>query len=130
MQYYLWPFLKVQVLVDFILECIILNWEDSKVVESSKKEENPGSSESSRGEEVDMGSDPEELWTLRVDGSSSATWAGVGLILISLEGEAAGYALCFDFSTTNNEVEYEALLSGLQVARELRAQYLKVFSDS
>ena len=41
----------------------------------------------------------------------------------------AGYALHFDFSTTNNEMEYEALLSDLRVVREAGAQHLKIFSN-
>ena len=41
-----------------------------------------------------------------------------------------GYILHFKFSTINSEAEYEALLAGLKVAREIGAQHLKVFSDS
>ena len=117
-------------LANFILECTIPNGEDLKVAESSKKGENPRSGESSRGKEVDMGSDLEELWTLHVDGSLSVMRVGAGLILTSPEGEVAGYILRFDFPATNNEAEYEALLSDLWVAREVAAQHLKVFSDS
>ena len=60
-QYYPRPSIKAQVLVDFILECTIPNREGSRAAGSLKKGENSGSSESSRGEEVDIGSDPEEL---------------------------------------------------------------------
>ena len=91
-------FIKTQVLTDFILKCTIPN-EDSRTVRSSKKEKNSRSGESSRGEEVDIGSNPKELWLLHVDDSSSATRAGAGLILTSPKGEVAGYALCFNFST-------------------------------
>ena len=77
-----------------------------------------------------MGFDLEELWTLHMDGSSSAMRAGAGLILNSPEGEVVGYALRLDFFATNNEVEYEALLSGLRVLRKVGAQHLNIFSDS
>ena len=40
------------------------------------------------------------------------------------------YALWFAFSASNNEVEYEALIIGLKIAKELESQELKVFSDS
>ncbi|XP_073116196.1 uncharacterized protein [Elaeis guineensis] len=130
-QYHPRPSIKAQVLADFIFKCTISNGEDSKVAKSLKKGENPGSGESSRGKEVDMGSDLEELWTLHVDdGSSSVMRVGAGLILTSPEGEMAGYALCFDFPTTNNKAKYEALVYGLRVARKVGDQHLKVFSDS
>ena len=40
------------------------------------------------------------------------------------------YALWFAFSTSNNKAEYEALITGLKLAKELRILELKVFSDS
>ena len=83
-----------------------------------------------RNEEADVGSDPKELWTLHVDGSSNASGAGARLTLTDPEGNVAGYILCFEFPTTNNKTEYEALLARLKEAREARAQHLKVFSDS
>ncbi|XP_073098880.1 uncharacterized protein [Elaeis guineensis] len=129
-QYSLQFSIKAQVLVDFILECTIPNGEGSRAVRSSKKGENSESGESSRGKEVDIGSDPKELWMLHVDGSSSAMRVGAGLILTSPEREMVGYALRFDFPTTNNEAKYKALLSGLRVAKKVGAQHLNVFSDS
>ena len=47
---------------------------------------------------------------------------GVRLILTSLEGEEVTYALRFDFHTSNNEVEYEALLAGLRLAKQMGAK--------
>ena len=40
------------------------------------------------------------------------------------------YALWFTFSTSNNEAEYEALIIGLKLTKDLEAQELKVFGDS
>lgn len=39
-------------------------------------------------------------------------------------------ALRFSFKTSNNEAEYEALMAGLRLARELGVQHLKILSDS
>ena len=45
--------------------------------------------------------------------------AGAGLILVSPEGVITEYALCFEFFAINNEAEYEALIVGLRIAKEL-----------
>ena len=40
------------------------------------------------------------------------------------------YAVNLKYNTTNNTTEYEALLTGLKLAIEVRAEHLKVYSDS
>lgn len=40
------------------------------------------------------------------------------------------YSLCFKFKASNNEAEYESLDMGLKIARDLKVQHLKVYSDS
>lgn len=40
------------------------------------------------------------------------------------------YALQLNFKVPNNETEYEALITGLDIAKELRAEELKVFTGS
>ena len=56
--------------------------------------------------------------------------AGAGLILVNPDGIIVEYALCFEFSTTNNGAEYEALIAGLKVAKELEVDRLQAYSDS
>ncbi|XP_071699847.1 uncharacterized protein [Rutidosis leptorrhynchoides] len=56
--------------------------------------------------------------------------AGSGLVLTSLGGEEHTYALRFTFSMTNNESEYEALLSGMRIAQRLRIKHLDAYLDS
>ena len=51
-------------------------------------------------------------------------------MLISLEREILKYAVRLQFSATNNEVEYEALLTGLSLANALGAKNLIVQVDS
>nr|KAJ0196707.1 hypothetical protein LSAT_V11C700371330 [Lactuca sativa] len=55
------------------------------------------------------GGAPDQQWTLYTDGASNKEGSGVGLILTSPIGEEVTYALHFDFHTSNNEAEYEAL---------------------
>jgi ribonuclease HI len=50
--------------------------------------------------------------------------------LASPDGETFQYAIKLDFVTTNNEAEYEALLSGLSIAREMGARNVEIRSDS
>ncbi|XP_062173536.1 uncharacterized protein LOC133878998 [Alnus glutinosa] len=56
--------------------------------------------------------------------------SGVGVILESPQKQKFQYAIKLDFATTNNEVEYEAVLAGLAIAREVGALDVKIRSDS
>ncbi|XP_071705216.1 uncharacterized protein [Rutidosis leptorrhynchoides] len=58
------------------------------------------------------------MWELHTDGASSEEGVDAGLVLTSPEGEEHTYALKFCFYASNNEAEYEALLSGLRIASE------------
>ena len=57
----------------------------------------------------------EEAWILYVDGSSSRTCSGAGLLIMSPNGARLEHAVRFNFMATNNEAEYEALLLGLGI---------------
>ncbi|GJS14870.1 reverse transcriptase domain-containing protein [Tanacetum coccineum] len=59
---------------------------------------------------------PSNKWKLYIDGASNSDGAGAGLMLIDPAGKEYTYALRFEFETTNNEAEYEALLAGLRIA--------------
>ena len=52
-------------------------------------------------------------WEVHVDGASNQKGSGVGLILTSSEKIIVEKSLRLDFSVTNNETEYEALLEGM-----------------
>jgi hypothetical protein len=58
-----------------------------------------------------------KCWTLYFDGSMMKTEAGTGLLFISPLGEHMRYAVRLHFPTSNNMVEYKALLCGLRIAR-------------
>ena len=67
---------------------------------------------------------------MRVDGASRSSVSGVGLLLQSLTGEHLEQAIRLGFLASNNEAEYEAILSGLDLALALSVSRLQVYSDS
>ena len=69
-------------------------------------------------------------WEVYVDGASNQKGSGVGLVLISLEKVIIKKSLRLDFSATNNEAEYEALLIGMAIVQRMGGKSLKLFSDS
>ncbi|RVX18537.1 Retrovirus-related Pol polyprotein from transposon 17.6 [Vitis vinifera] len=75
-------------------------------------------------------SSEQEWWTLRVDGASRSSGSGVGLLLQSPTGEHLEQAIRLGFSASNNEAEYEAILSGLDLALALSVSKLRIYSDS
>ncbi|GJT62133.1 reverse transcriptase domain-containing protein [Tanacetum coccineum] len=60
--------------------------------------------------------DSSSKWRLYTDGASNSDRSGAGLMLIDPEGKEYTYALRFEFETTNNEAEYEALLAAKQAS--------------
>ena len=54
-------------------------------------------------------------WELYVDGAANQRGSGVELILVSPERITIEKSLRLNFSTTNNEVEYKALLMGMMM---------------
>ncbi|XP_072062101.1 uncharacterized protein [Arachis hypogaea] len=69
-------------------------------------------------------------WSLYVDGSSNKAKSEAGVILKSDQGTRIELSLRFEFPTSNNQAEYEALLAGLKLAKEVGEERLIVFSDS
>ncbi|GJX57247.1 reverse transcriptase domain-containing protein [Tanacetum coccineum] len=98
---------KGQILADFLVEKPNESPPDTSVVET-----------------------PQELWTLFMDGSSCVDGSDAGLILTSLEGTEFTYALRFQFTSSNNEVEYEALIAGLRIASQMGVRNVYASVDS
>uniref|UniRef100_A0A2N9FUQ4 RNA-directed DNA polymerase n=1 Tax=Fagus sylvatica TaxID=28930 RepID=A0A2N9FUQ4_FAGSY len=72
----------------------------------------------------------DSVWTLKFDGSSTATSAGAGIVLCKEDGEAVTKSFKFDFPCSNNAAEYEAYLAGLAIAYEMGIKHLRVIGDS
>jgi ribonuclease HI len=71
-----------------------------------------------------------ECWTLYFDGFVMKTGAGAGLLFISPLGKHMRYAVRLHFPTSNNMVEYEALLCGLRIAIETGIKRLDIRGHS
>ena len=65
-----------------------------------------------------------------MDGSSNQQGSGVGVILEGPNGLLIEQALRFAFKASNNQAEYEALVAGMLLAKEMGARSLLVKSDS
>ncbi|XP_076889757.1 uncharacterized protein LOC143540640 [Bidens hawaiensis] len=63
-------------------------------------------------------------------GASISERSGAGLRLVNPEGHEFTYAIKLDFKSTNNEVEYEAFLAGLRIAKNLGVKHLEARVDS
>ena len=67
---------------------------------------------------------------LSVDGSSNVNRADIGLILTSPVGDQIQQAIRCGFKATNNEAEYEALIAGLNLAKNMRIKKLDICFNS
>ena len=54
----------------------------------------------------------------------------MGLVLVSPERITIEKSLRLNFSTTNNETEYETLLKGMMMVQKMGGKTVRVFSDS
>ena len=78
----------------------------------------------------DKGADEGLQWSIHTDRSSNRQAGGVGVMLLSLEGDQIECMVCLDFLTTNNEAEYEALVAGLDLAKAAGAASVVLYCDS
>jgi hypothetical protein len=90
--------IKGQVLADFIAEFA----PDNKIL---VRGEHP------KDTELDL---EKKDWVLYVDGATNSRGSGLGIVLISPEGELLEQAVRLGFSASNNEAKYEALLHSLR----------------
>ncbi|XP_061360638.1 uncharacterized protein LOC133304610 [Gastrolobium bilobum] len=93
--------IKAQVLADFLVEMTHL-------------------------QEVEMS----EEWVIFVDGSSNVKGSGAGVIVESLQGITVKHSIHFGFKASNNQAEYEAVLAGLAMVKDLGATNITLKSDS
>jgi ribonuclease HI len=64
------------------------------------------------------------------DRSYTLKGAGASIVLIPPEGDMLKYAVQIEFPATNNTAEYEGLVTGLRLAKELGIRRLLIQGDS
>jgi ribonuclease HI len=64
------------------------------------------------------------------DGSYTLNGAGADVMLISPKGDILKYAIQLEFPETNNIAEYEGLVTGLWLAKDLSIKQLFIRGDS
>jgi ribonuclease HI len=71
-----------------------------------------------------------EHWIMYFDDALNLEGAGVGILLISPQGEHLKYVLQIHYKASNNGAEYEALIHGLHIAVSLSIKRLLAFGNS
>jgi ribonuclease HI len=69
-------------------------------------------------------------WGLYFDGLICRKGQGARCVIISPSGMYIDLSIRLEFACTNNQVEYESLLHGLEYLRDLGARDVDVFGDS
>ena len=69
-------------------------------------------------------------WSIYTDGSSNKQAGGASIVLRSPKGDEIECMVRLDFSMTNNETEYEALVAELDLAKATRAMSVVIHCDS
>ena len=65
-----------------------------------------------------------------MDGSSGEQGSRAKIVLEGLEMEEISYAVKLEFTATNNQAEYEALIASLELANSVKADRVKIRTDS
>ena len=67
---------------------------------------------------------------MSMDGLSGEQGSGAEIVLEGPEGEEISYAVKLELTATNNQAEYEALIVGLELAKAMKADRVKIRTDS
>lgn len=69
-------------------------------------------------------------WKLFFDGSRHKNGIGVGILIINPQGNPTQFMFELKYSCSNNEVEYEALIVGLEILMNMKARNIEIYGDS
>jgi ribonuclease HI len=71
-----------------------------------------------------------DWWTMYFDGAVNVCGNGAGAVIISPDKKQYPISVKLQFKCTNNTVEYEACILGLEAALELNIRKIDVYGDS
>src|SRR3954471_8385440 len=69
-------------------------------------------------------------WRMHFDGSKMKNGLGAGIVLTSPKGDQLYYVLQIHFAASNNVAEYETLVHGIKLAKEIGIRNIECFGDS
>jgi ribonuclease HI len=69
-------------------------------------------------------------WKMHFDGSKMRNGLEAGIVITSPKGDRLDYVLQIHFAASNNVAEYEALIHGLKLAKEIGVHRILCFGDS
>jgi ribonuclease HI len=69
-------------------------------------------------------------WRMHFDGSKTIHGLGAGIVLSSPKNDQLRYVLQIHFAASNNVAEYEALVHGLKVSKDIGIRRIMCFGDS
>ncbi|XP_050222401.1 uncharacterized protein LOC126672494 [Mercurialis annua] len=106
--------IKGRAVADFLAQNPV---DDSEVIDFSFPDEDI--------RQIDIGK-----WKMYFDGAANKSGAGIGVILVSPEGEWMPLSKRLDFWATNNMSEYEAFIFGLESLISIGIKHAEFFGDS
>src|SRR4051812_22385589 len=71
-----------------------------------------------------------DCWRMHFDGSKMKSGLGAGMVLTSPRGDQLHYVLQIHFVASNDVAEYEALVHGIKLAKEIGVRNIECFGDS
>ncbi|KAI5323669.1 hypothetical protein L3X38_032741 [Prunus dulcis] len=114
--------IKAQALADFVAK-FTPSAEEEKLVDK-KKESSKADLTSAEPSQL------RDMWQLLVDGASNQKGVGAGVVITTPDGTLLEQDIMLGFPASNNEAEYEALLTGLHLAKELAIKKLAIYFNS
>ena len=72
----------------------------------------------------------DEIWKMNFDGTHSRSGKGAGVVITSPRGQVFNFSFRMEFEATNNVAECEALLLGLEIAKEMGIKMLNIRGES
>ena len=109
--------IKGQALTDFIAKFTYAD--TTKVARTASNTETTKLVEMGNDKKHAIVHDDVDQWILYVDGASNENGFGAGKMQISPKEHKIHSALRFEFFKLNNDSEYEALIAGLHLAKDL-----------